>query len=97
MIVSLADKLLIDAILLIVGCSLLVRGWRGTQVPGAVCERDVAIAPRTPKRRWGVLLTAAIVLAVLQLLGFPIGTIIGIITLWYLLADDDAKAAFQAA
>lgn len=39
---------------------------------------------------------AAIVLAVLQLPGIPIGTIVGALTLWYLLADPDAKAAFQA-
>ncbi|MFQ5594887.1 MAG: hypothetical protein ACE5HA_12150 [Anaerolineae bacterium] len=39
---------------------------------------------------------AAIVLAVLQLIGIPIGTIVGALTLWYLLADPDAKAAFQA-
>jgi len=39
---------------------------------------------------------AAIVMAVLQLPGIPIGTIVGALTLWYLLADPDAKAAFQA-
>lgn len=37
----------------------------------------------------------AIVLAVLQLPGFPIGTVIGALTLWYLLSDPDAQAAFQ--
>jgi len=37
---------------------------------------------------------AAIVLAVLHLPGFPIGTLIGALILWYLLADPDAKAAF---
>lgn len=37
---------------------------------------------------------AAIVLAILQLPGFPIGTAIGVITLWYLFSDPDAKAAF---
>jgi uncharacterized membrane protein (DUF2068 family) len=39
----------------------------------------------------------AIVLAVLQLPGFPLGTIVGGLTLWYLLSDPDAKAAFQVA
>lgn len=37
---------------------------------------------------------AAIVLAILQLPGFPVGTIIGGLTLWYLLSDPDAKRAF---
>ncbi len=40
---------------------------------------------------------AAVVLAVLELLLFPIGTIIGGLTLWYLLADEDAKTAFGVA
>lgn len=40
---------------------------------------------------------AAIVLGVVQLPGFPIGTIIGALTLWYLLSDPDAKAAFGVA
>ena len=40
---------------------------------------------------------AAVVLAVLQLVLFPIGTIIGALTLWYLLSDEDAKMAFEAA
>jgi hypothetical protein len=39
----------------------------------------------------------AIVLAILQLFGFPIGTVAGGLTLWYLLADPDAKAAFGVA
>lgn len=37
---------------------------------------------------------AAIVLAILALFGFPIGTVTGGLTLWYLLADPDGKAAF---
>ncbi len=37
----------------------------------------------------------AIVLAILQLPGLPIGTVVGALTLWYLLGDPDAKAAFQ--
>ncbi|RME49445.1 MAG: hypothetical protein D6791_00715 [Chloroflexi bacterium] len=37
----------------------------------------------------------AIVLAILQLPGLPIGTVVGALTLWYLLSDPDAKAAFQ--
>ena len=40
---------------------------------------------------------AAIVLAVVQLIGFPIGTIIGGLTIYYLVTDDDAKAAFGVA
>jgi hypothetical protein len=46
---------------------------------------------------WGVKPWArigAIVLAVLHLPGFPIGTLIGALILWYLLTDPDAKAAF---
>lgn len=35
-----------------------------------------------------------IVLAVLQLPALPIGTVVGALTLWYLLSDPDAKAAF---
>jgi hypothetical protein len=38
---------------------------------------------------------AAIVLAIFQLPGVPIGTIVGALTLWYLIADPDARAAFQ--
>lgn len=37
---------------------------------------------------------AAIVLAIFHLPAFPIGTLIGVLILWYLLADPDAKAAF---
>jgi len=37
---------------------------------------------------------AALVLAVLGLLAFPIGTIIGALIIWYLL-QDEAKAAFE--
>lgn len=36
----------------------------------------------------------ALVLAILQLPGFPVGTVIGALTLWYLLSDPDAKVAF---
>lgn len=43
-------------------------------------------------KSWGR--AAAIVLAILQLPGLPVGTIIGGLTLWYLLSDPDAKAAF---
>ncbi|MFQ5855706.1 MAG: hypothetical protein ACE5LU_08710 [Anaerolineae bacterium] len=37
---------------------------------------------------------AAIVLAILQLFGFPIGTVIGALIIWYLWKDPDALAAF---
>lgn len=37
----------------------------------------------------------AIVLAILQLPALPIGTVIGALTLWYLLSDPDAKEALQ--
>lgn len=40
---------------------------------------------------------AAIVLAILQLPVFPIGTVIGALILWYLITDPDAKAAFGVA
>ena len=46
---------------------------------------------------WGLKSWArigAIVLAVLHLPWFPIGTPIGALILWYLLANPDAKAAF---
>lgn len=38
----------------------------------------------------------AIILAILSLFAFPIGTIIGIVIIWYLLKDD-IKEAFEAA
>lgn len=37
---------------------------------------------------------AAIVLAILQLFAFPIGTVIGALIIWYLWQDPDALAAF---
>ncbi len=37
---------------------------------------------------------AAIVLAILQLFFFPIGTVIGALIIWYLWKDPDALAAF---
>jgi signal transduction histidine kinase len=40
---------------------------------------------------------AAIVLAVLQLFGFPIGTVIGALIIWYLWQDPDALGAFGIA
>lgn len=43
-------------------------------------------------RSWARM--AAIVLAILSLFAFPIGTVTGGLTLWYLLADPDGKAAF---
>lgn len=38
---------------------------------------------------------AAIVLAILQLLVFPVGTIIGALIIWYLWQDPDALGAFN--
>lgn len=40
---------------------------------------------------------AAIVLAILQLFFFPIGTVIGALIIWYLWQDPDALAAFGLA
>lgn len=37
---------------------------------------------------------AAVVLAILQLFAFPIGTVIGALIIWYLWKDPDALAAF---
>ena len=43
-------------------------------------------------RSWARM--AAIVLAILQLFGFPIGTVIGALIIWYLWQDPDALDAF---
>lgn len=44
-------------------------------------------------REWGRI--GAMVLALLHLPFFPMGTVIGIATLWYLSSHDDAVAAFR--
>lgn len=84
--------------------SSIARGERG--IIGAIIGLvfglffTVAAALATGAVGWGLwslkswARMAAIVLAILQLFAFPIGTVIGALIIWYLWQDPDALAAF---